>query len=265
MKMFKSLSLQEQYISLNPGFQNIIILGAGNLATHLVRALTASGRNIQQVYSRRNQLTGLDDLPMLPEIISDPGLINQQADLYIISVSDDAIGEVIDSGSLGEQFVVHTSGSTPMDIFKGKVREYGVFYPLQTFSAGKKVSYGNIPVCIESTGPRELDLLRELAEDAFGQAYALDSNTRLKIHMAAIYASNFTNHMYDIASEILDGEDVPFDIIRPLINQVARKVQEALPGEIQTGPAFRGDNTGPSDHHHHGPRLAGSVAEDRPR
>ena len=223
--------------------QNIIVLGSGNLAVHLVRAFVLAGKNIRQVYSRSGKLPGLNDVAGNIEIIHDLQDMSKDADLYVLSVPDRALPEIISRITLPDHLIVHTSGSVSIDVFEDRFRYYGVFYPVQTFSKKKALAYKNIPVCIESNDPAGIQALTKLAEDVFGRACEMDSPARLKIHMAAVFASNFTNHLYDIAHDLLDSSDIPFDIIRPLIMEAAAKVQADHPASVQTGPAQRGDHS----------------------
>ncbi len=219
----------------------IVLLGSGNVATQLAPALIAAGQTILQVYSRdvahaTALATRLNALATgnLDEIYSD-------ADLYIISVKDDAIEEVSKALSTVSGLVIHTSGSTDIATIAAHVKRAGVLYPLQTFSKQKDVQFENIPICIEAPVPQDLDLLQQLAGKLSKQVYQLNGEKRRVLHLAAVFACNFSNHLYVLSQQLLQANDLDFNIIRPLIAETADKVMQSLPEDVQTGPAIRKD------------------------
>ena len=226
----------------------IVLLGSGNVATHLAKALKANGEDVLQIYSPNlvnarwlaNQLSA--------EAVDDLSQINQDAELYIISVKDDVIEHVAASLADVNGLVVHTSGTTDIQVLASHVKQAGVFYPLQTFSKAKDVSFLNIPLCIEATDQTQLSMLRQLASKLSEKVYELDGQKRKVLHLAAVFACNFPNHLYAMANEILQENDLDFDIIRPLIAETADKVMSNLPENVQTGPAIRNDETTMSKH-----------------
>jgi len=221
----------------------IVLLGSGNVATHLAKALKAKGEDVVQVYSPNlNNAKSLADL-IAGEAVNDLNAINQHADLYIISVKDDAIEEVAKSLKNVRGLVVHTSGTTDISILSTHVKKAGVFYPLQTFSKGKEVSFENIPLCIEANDKSELIILNKLAAKISRQVYQLDGDKRKVLHLAAVFACNFPNHLYALANKILNQNGLDFEIIRPLIAETADKVMSNLPENVQTGPAVRADES----------------------
>lgn len=221
----------------------IVLLGSGNVATHLAKALKSKGEDLVQVYSRN--LVNADILAQLvgAAAINDLNNVEQQADLYIISVKDDAIGAVAASLKNVNGLVVHTSGTTDINVLASQVKKAGVFYPLQTFSKSKDVSFDNIPLCIEASDSGQLAVLNNVATKISSQVYELDGEKRKVLHLAAVFACNFPNHLYALANRILNQNGLDFNIIRPLIAETANKVMSNLPENVQTGPAVRADES----------------------
>lgn len=220
---------------------DIVLLGSGNVATHLAKALKAKGENVEQVYSPNliNASLLADAIEAQP--IGDLSEVNQNADLYIISVKDDAIESVALALKDVKGLVVHTSGTTDIKVISAHVKNAGVFYPLQTFSKGKAVSFDHLPICIEVENEDQLEVLRSLAAKLSNQVYELSGDKRKVLHLAAVFACNFPNHLYALANQILVENDLDFNIIRPLIAETADKVMSNLPENVQTGPAERND------------------------
>ena len=215
---------------------SVVILGSGNVASQLIKAfLKIDTINLKQVYTR-NQ----DDINTLKDSINTTNDISllKQADVTIIAVSDDAISSI--SSHIKNSFVVHTSGSVDMKSLNNIGRK-GVFYPLQSFSKKKKVDFKNIPICLESETNEDLLKLEELVSLLQSKSYILSSHQRKKIHVAAVFANNFSNHMYTIANEICEKYNIPFDILHPLIEETSNKIKNLTPEKAQTGPAKRND------------------------
>jgi len=221
----------------------IVLLGSGNVATHLAKALKSKGEEIVQVYSQNLDNAILLAQSIATESIGDLNEIKQNADLYIISVKDDAIESVAKSLKNVTGLVVHTSGTTDINILSSQVTKAGVFYPLQTFSKEKEVSFENIPLCIEANDESQLTILSNLAAKISREVYKLNGEKRKVLHLAAVFACNFPNHLYALANEILSQNGLDFEIIRPLIAETADKVMSNLPENVQTGPAVRADES----------------------
>ena len=217
---------------------SIVILGTGNVAKHLFDAITAqNGVEIIQVYGRsQNALSYFNNQV---NITSDLSNI-KGADIYLIAITDDAISEVSKFLVGNKGLIVHTSGSIPMNALPHKHRR-GVFYPLQTFSANRKVNFKEIPICIEAENEGDYELLNELASAISDKVIQIDNDQRKALHLAAVFANNFTNHMYHAAQEICIQNDVPFELLFPLIKETAAKIQDLSPLDAQTGPARRND------------------------
>ncbi|MGB1284483.1 MAG: Rossmann-like and DUF2520 domain-containing protein [Polaribacter sp.] len=198
----------------------VLLVGSGNVAYHLNNAfLKAEGVKVTQVNSRK-----LDNIP--------------KADVTIIAVSDDVIAEV--SSKIKNNFVVHTSGSFAMNDLKNKSNK-GVFYMLQTFSKGKEVNFNEVPFCLEAENEKDLLLLQKLAKLVGKNVYKINSEQRKALHVAAVFVNNFTNHIYKIGNDICEENNVPFEILKPLIIETSEKIKELSPKKAQTGPAIRND------------------------
>lgn len=220
---------------------NIAIIGAGNVATHIAKAIHNTGHNIVQVYSR----TVTSALQLARAIgcayVTKPERITTEVDLYIISVSDSALKETIETINFGSKLVVHTAGSIPMSVFENQAKNFGVFYPLQTFSKFRDLDIRTVPFCLEASSAENLAILEKMASSLSNDVRIVDSEKRQQLHLSAVFACNFTNHMYTMAEELLSKSDIDFDILHPLILETALKAQNSSPKLVQTGPAARND------------------------
>jgi predicted short-subunit dehydrogenase-like oxidoreductase (DUF2520 family) len=219
----------------------IVLLGSGNVATHLGPALLKAKHKIVQVWSRDKGHAKDLATPLKAQAITDLQEVRKDADLYIIAVRDDAILEVANSLHLTNQKVVHTSGSTDINILKGVSEKYGVIYPIQTFSKHKPLDFESVSVLVEGNTPEVASKLYSLASQISGHVQVLDSHKRLALHIAAVFACNFTNYLYTLSEEILAEQQLDFDLLRPLIAETAAKAQQFPPINMQTGPAVRND------------------------
>lgn len=205
----------------------IALIGRGRLATNLLPALLKACHDVTSVNSRT-----LEELPA-------------DADVYVISVKDSALQEVIAKvlafSLKPSALMVHTAGSMPMSLFEGHGQHYGVFYPMQTFSKERLVDFKEIPVFIEANDAETLAVLRVLADSVSQQVYELSTEDRKHLHLAAVFACNFANHCYALSADVLERKGLPFDVMLPLIDETARKVHELHPLDAQTGPAVRYD------------------------
>ncbi|HBX62632.1 Rossmann-like and DUF2520 domain-containing protein [Empedobacter falsenii] len=218
---------------------SIVILGAGNVAFHLTRALIENTCNVRQIFNRTlehareigeaNRISYTDKISEI-----------EKADIYIIASADSGIEEFSHYIPYDDVLVVHTSGSSPMSVLKGDYRK-GVFYPLQTFSKERTMRYDNIPFFIEAENSEDLKKLNELGNRISNEVHELNFASRMQVHMTGVWANNFVNHLYYIAGNICEQNNVPFDVLLPLIQETANKVIEMSPKDAQTGPAKRGD------------------------
>ncbi len=220
---------------------NILLHGSGNVATHLALAIHKTGHQIVQVYSRTkasaaalgNRL-GVPYTHLVDEIMQD-------ADLYIYAVSDDALESLVSLNIAPQAMHVHTAGSVAMDIFKGYKKHYGVLYPLQSLSKDKTVDFQQVPLLLEASDEVVKQALDVLAKEISGQVHHYNTEQRLKIHLAAVFANNFVNHLFHIASDIMESSDIDFNLLKPLIKETVEKISHLSPAEAQTGPAKRND------------------------
>ncbi len=221
----------------------IVLIGAGNVATSLGKALLDAGNDILQVYSRTQESAARLAEMLGGSPVTDLDKVNPEADVYIVSVKDSVIAELVPRLCKGraEKVFLHTAGSIPADVFEGMALHYGVLYPMQTFSKGKLLDFNDIPCFIEWNDEMALEVVGTLANSISSRVAPLNSEARKHLHLAAVFACNFVNHCYEISSEILARQGVPFDIMLPLIDETARKVHAMPPAEAQTGPALRYD------------------------
>ncbi len=226
----------------------IVIIGAGNVATQLCLALKKSKHTIVQVYSKHKSSAGILAKSLKCDFTNQPENIDTSADIYIIAVNDDSIIEVVKHLRLIDKIVIHTSGSVDMNILAPSSKNIGVFYPLQTFSKNNKVNFKIIPICIEANNNATFRVLNSLAKSVSNKVQKINSEQRKTIHLAAVFANNFCNHLYAIASDILESANVSFDILKPLIEETSKKIKNSSPVETQTGPAIRDDKKTMSSH-----------------
>ena len=220
-----------------------VIIGSGNLATHLSLALKASGMPISQVYSRTEEHAceladklGCPFTAQVDEVLTD-------ADLYIVSVNDDAISGVAVRlcKARPQGIFIHTAGSVPMGVFRPYGVHHGVLYPMQTFSKNRPVDFRTVPCFIEASDAPTLELIRDIASKISDNVIPADSEKRRKLHLAAVLACNLSNHCYRLAERVLEEEQIDFRLFLPLIQETARKVTVMSPREAQTGPMVRYD------------------------
>ena len=220
----------------------VSIIGSGNVAQHLIVALQNSiinGAEIELVQVHTRQKSTVSHLLDFNKITDDWSTL-AEADLYIIAVSDDAISNVSEQIPYKNKLVVHTSGGISLEALAPNNRK-GVFYPLQTFSKNKVVNFKTIPICIESQNASDFQLLQKVAQSISDSVFAINSEQRKALHVAAVFVSNFSNHMYKIGNDICIENNLPFEILSPLIQETAEKITQLSPNEAQTGPAIRND------------------------
>lgn len=201
----------------------INILGSGNVATALAEAF--QDKVDLNLCSSRN-----------------PTKINPLADFTILAVSDNAIEEVAHNLPNNSTIICHTSGTVPLSVLESLPNETGVFYPLQTFTKEVKLDYSNIPFFLEASSPETLEKLKSLASLVSSNIHLSDSEKRKKLHLAAVFACNFTNALAYISKECLVGTGYDFSVLEPLLSQTITKLGFLSPEEAQTGPAIRGDS-----------------------
>ena len=256
----------KDYIKNSPlggkGGATIVFLGSGNLATHLSLALKAAGEDIIQIFSRTQEhAQALADKLHCASCtsISD---IRTDADIYIFSVKDDALPSLISqlsehlanhpSPNIHHPLFLHTAGSVPMSVFPDNTPSpithhpspnFGVLYPMQTFSKDRAVDFREIPCFIEASNDDTLEVIRQLSSRISDHVQEASSDKRKKLHLAAVFACNMVNHCYRLAEKVLEEEGIDFSLYQPLIQETANKVRELSPRKAQTGPMVRYDRT----------------------
>ncbi|WP_299126362.1 DUF2520 domain-containing protein [uncultured Winogradskyella sp.] len=217
---------------------SVVLLGAGNVATHLYRAFSKSetivinqwyNRTLTSISSYANNVSITNDLSQLKE-----------ADIYILAVSDDSIEKLSQDLPFTNRLVAHTSGSVSMHDLDKK-NQIAVFYPLQTFSKDADIDFTDIPICIEVYEKQNLQLLKDLAKAVGCESHKITTEQRRTLHLAAVFVNNFTNQLYRIGHEICESKSINFNLLKPLITETAKKVQTITPYMAQTGPAKRND------------------------
>ena len=217
---------------------SVVILGAGNAATHLFKGFSKTSEvSVVQWYNR--SLSAIQSYESIVDITDDLNTL-KDVDVYILAVSDDVICELSSKLPFKNKLVVHTSGSVSVyDIDKKHKR--GVLYPLQSFSKNAEMDFANVPICIETIDKACFPILKELSLSLGSPIKRINSDQRRVLHLAAVFVNNFTNQLYRIGHEITESEGAEFDLLKPLILETAKKVQEMSPFKAQTGPAKRND------------------------
>lgn len=229
---------------------DIILIGAGRLATQLALALREKGRHrILSVYSRTLTSACALAQKVNAEATNDITSLPSHADAFIMAVKDDALPTLavqlashLSEDSNAASPVFHTAGSIDMDVL-ATIPHHGVIYPIQTFSKERPVDFAQIPFFIEASDAETLTVARTIASSVSSNVECLDSLRRRQLHLAAVFACNFTNHCYTLAADILERNGLDFSVILPLITETASKVATMHPREAQTGPAVRYDKT----------------------
>ena len=219
----------------------VVFVGAGNLATRLSLEMRKSGMSIGQVYSHTSEHAKIlaDELGCGWTVV--PEDIVEDADLYVFSLKDAVLQDVIARVKPNNGLWVHTAGSMPISVFEGLTARYGVVYPLQTFSKSREVDFKKIPFFLEANSSEDEKVLGEVARALSSDVRFLSSENRKNLHLAAVFACNFTNHMYALAEKILEEQQIPGEVLLPLIDETAAKVHVMSPVRAQTGPAIRYD------------------------
>ncbi len=227
-----------------PDQLSVSIIGSGNLAWHLAPALDNAGFAIKEVYSRNpKHAEALTERLYQAEVKATLDFSTSTSTVFIIAVSDDAIEEVATEIILpDEAFLIHTSGSQPLSILQfAAIDSIGSFYPLQTFSKDKRIDFKTVPIFLESTHPETEKIIMTLARAISHHVRKIGSEERKALHIGAVFASNFVNHMLTLSKEVLQKNSLSFDLLKPLISETIAKGLTIGPENAQTGPAMRGD------------------------
>lgn len=220
----------------------ISLIGAGRVAHHLARVLSQH-HQIMQIYSRSLEPAQTLAAQVGATAAANISEINPEIDLVIIAVSDQAIASIITETHqhLADVLIVHTSGSTDIEVLAKTHARAGVFYPLQTFSLDREIPWSDTPLFVEAKSEVDLVLLSQLANQLSSRVYQYTSAQRLSLHLAAVFACNFSNYCYDMAKQVVDAQQVDFSLLYPLILETTNKAVQHDPKQMQTGPAMRGD------------------------
>lgn len=221
---------------------DIVIIGSGNVAAVLGRKFKKAGHQILQVVSRNASAASALAYEWDTESTNYRSLVNKNADVYIVAVSDDAINEVIADIKLPGKIVAHTAASVSKEVLKNVTNHYGVFYPLQSLRKEIK-DLPDTPVFVDGSDAKTKKTLEELAQSISGEQVGVSGDDeRLKFHVAAVVVSNFTNYLYTLAEDYCRKEKLDFKLLIPLITETAGRLNNVAPSELQTGPAVRHDN-----------------------
>ena len=220
----------------------IIIIGTGNTATVLGRKLKAAGHTILQVYGRNAAAASELAYELESESTNYWSVVNREAEIYILAVSDIAIAELVKELRLPEKTIVHTAASVSKNILKNSTSHFGVFYPLQSLKKENRHS-PEIPIIIDASDEMTLHILENLASTISTTVAEADDAQRLKLHLAAVFCNNFVNHIYALMEDYCKKENLDFNLLIPLIQETTLRLATISPSSSQTGPALRADQS----------------------
>ncbi len=211
------------------------------MATHISRHLSSAGHSIICIWSRGRERAERLAAEIGSRAVSAPGAVPGDADFYLLAVPDGAIPSVAEEFRGARGIWIHAAGALSMDVLAGCFREYGVLYPLQTFSADRPLELADTPLLVEGSGRQVTDRIAEVARSISGSVIEMDSPRRLVVHLAAVFANNFSNHMFTVAEQIMKTQGADPALLMPLLRETFGKIGEMGPARAQTGPAVRND------------------------
>ena len=220
---------------------NFCFIGAGNLATHLSTTLVKSGFTISQVYSKTEQSAKTLAEKVHSSYTAEVNDIDTTADIFVVALKDDFFDEVLSKIDFQNKLLIHCAGSLSLSILEKYSSNIGVLYPLQTFSKARDINFSTIPVFIEANSQTNEEMILSIARKISTNVSILNSEKRQILHVSAVFACNFVNYMYTVAADLLESNEILFEVIRPLIMETAEKVMTVEPKKVQTGPAVRFD------------------------
>lgn len=222
--------------------KRVVIIGSGNLAEALARAVAESELELVQIYARNAERARTVATLAATRWTTQPAEL-ADADIYLVAVSDRAVTEVAAALPLpAHACVAHTAGSVPLDVLSGSCAHRAVFYPMQTFTKGRRVDFSQIPIFLECDDETFYPELEAFARQLSQTVIRADSARRAKIHLAAVFACNFANHMYALGEQVARSAGLDFGVLKPLVRETAEKALDAAsPADVQTGPAVRHD------------------------
>jgi len=223
---------------------SVSLIGSGNVAWHLSQALEKAGHQVREIYSRTpGHAERVAEKLYDAQVVTSLDFSESGSDVFLLCVSDDAIGRVADELILPDEDAVicHTSGTQPLDLLAGR-EHAGVFYPLQTFTSNRRLDLSTVPFCIEASDEHTDQVLVGIAQSISRTVYLVDAQERKMLHVGAVFACNFTNHLLALSRHLLAQEGLEFGLLKPLIRETFEKALEAAdPASVQTGPAVRED------------------------
>jgi predicted short-subunit dehydrogenase-like oxidoreductase (DUF2520 family) len=223
--------------------KSITIIGSGNAATAISLALQKAGYKIMQVFSRDEMNATVLASKVNAKAVSNLSEINTDSDIYLIAVKDDAIAEVAQLLNLYGKIVAHTSGIKEKEVLVSASENFGVFYPFVSMTKGTETDFSNSLLMLEGSNSNTLDVLHEVAISLSNNVMKVETKQRQSLHLAAVFAHNFTNHLYSISETILEENQLSFDYLKPLIASYFQNLQTISPALLQTGPAVRRDTS----------------------
>lgn len=223
------------------GFIKAVIIGTGNVATQMAKAMPLHGFCVTQVFGHTLEHAEALAKRLGASFTNNPAQLNTTADIYLYAVSDTALPDVVAALPPCEGIHLHTSGTMPMSVFETHQNHYGVLYPLQSFSKEAHIQWNEVPFFVEANSDLTLREVRSVARRLSAVVYDADSDTRRTLHLAGVLTNNFSNALYAMAGELLNEKGLPFKVLLPLLQQSVEKLQTLTPHEAQTGPALRGD------------------------
>lgn len=220
---------------------NIVLIGTGNTATILGRKFKAAGHTILQIFGRDAQAASELAYELDSESTNYWSVLTKEADLYFLAVNDMAIEEVVNELNFSRKILVHTAAAVSKDVFKDKAQHYGVFYPLQSLLK-ENARQTEIPILIDASDENTMHQLEILAGSISNSVVKVKEKDRLKLHLAAVFCNNFTNHLYTLVQKYCQEEGLDFSLLLPLIEETAARLKAGSPADQQTGPAIRKDD-----------------------
>lgn len=219
----------------------VVMIGAGNVATHLSKTLIDKGIQILQIYSKSElSAKSLADQHQIPYTFKQDE-ITSDADIYFYTIKDDILPDFVANDFAIDKIHIHTAGSISIDVFKTHKKYFGVLYPLQTFSKNKDINFSEVPLFIESSSIDVEQKIQYISRKISDKIFFISSEQRLSLHISAVFACNFVNYMYFLANHLVEKSGLDFEVLKPLILETADKIKYLHPEEAQTGPAKRFD------------------------
>ena len=221
----------------------VVIIGAGNVASVFGRLIIKANHEIIQVVSRNIANAQSLANEVGSAFSDDPKILDTTADVYVVAIADAALNGIHESYFLGDKLIMHTAGPVSKDLLKMVSVNYGVMYPLQSLRKENLELHQDIPLLIDGNSEAVILMIEKFALTLSSTVAKVNDEQRLKLHLAAVFVSNFTNHLYALAADYCGKEGLDFKMLQPLIEETALRLRYHLPGEMQTGPAIRKDIT----------------------